>query len=212
MENNYTQPFFWKQDFTCPHCGVLSFQEWSCTYNSGHNGVLFEDVHVATCFSCKEKSIWKDQKMVFPKKLTAPLSHKDMPESVKELYEEARNVANDSPRAAAALLRVSLEKLTEELGEQNGKLDTRIGNLSKQGLPQKVIQSLDTVRIFANEGGAHSGEIDLTGEDNQEIVNSLFKLVNFIVEKTISENKQIDDIYGKIPQSKKDGIANRDKK
>jgi len=134
-----------------------------------------------------------------------------MPESVKELYEEARNVSDDSPRAAAALLRVSLEKLTEELGESKGSLDQRIGNLNKKGLPQKVIQSLDVVRIFANEGGSHSGEIDLSGQDNTDIVNKLFKLVNFIVEKTISENKQIEDIYGEIPKNKIEGIKNRDK-
>jgi hypothetical protein len=211
MENDYKQPSFSELNFHCPSCGVLAFQNWKSTnyYEGGY--IRMDDVHVAFCQNCKEKSIWKDEKMIFPKKLTAPLSHKDMPESVKVLYEEARNISNDSPRAAAALLRVSLEKLTEALGETGGTLNTRIGNLNKKGVPQKVIQSLDVVRIFANEGGSHAGEIDLSGEDNQEIVNSLFKLVNFIIEKTISENKQIDDIYGKIPQEKKDGILNRDK-
>lgn len=48
-----------------------------------------------------------------------------------------------------------------------------------------VIKSLDTVRIVGNEGGAHEGQIDLTGKDNQEIVNTLFWLVNFIVEKPL---------------------------
>ncbi len=208
MENNYKQPAFKDSNFHCPHCGVLAFQNWQ--YIS-HSGRYFDDLEVAFCQNCEEYSLWKDEKMIFPKKLTAPFPHEDMPETVKELYEEARLVSNDSPRAAAALLRVSLEKLTEELGEKEGKLNTRIGNLNKQGLPKKVIQSLDAVRIFANEGGSHSGEIDLTGEDNEEIVSSLFKLVNFIVEKTISENIQIDDIYGKIPENKKAGIKDRDK-
>ena len=42
--------------------------------------------------------------MIYPKKLIAPLAHCDMPAPVKELYEEARQISNDSPRAAAALL------------------------------------------------------------------------------------------------------------
>lgn len=208
MENNYKQPVFKKENFHCPNCGVLAFQNWQFV---SHNGSYFSDLDVAFCQNCKEYNLWKEEKMIFPKKLTAPIPHMDMPNSVKELYEEARNISNDSPRAGAALLRVSLEKLTEELGETQGTLSIRIGNLNKKGLPQKVIQSLDAVRIFANEGGSHAGEIDLTGEDNKEIVNSLFKLVNFIVEKTISENKQIDDIYEKIPKNKKDGIVDRDK-
>lgn len=149
--------------------------------------------------------------MVYPNILTSDLPHVDMPDSVKELYEEARLVANCSPRAAAALLRVALEKLTEELGETKGNLNTRIKNLKSKGLPEKAIQSLDIVRIFANEGGSHSGEIDLSGADNSQIVDSLFWLVNFIVEKTISENNQIDLIYSKIPKHKIEGINNRDR-
>lgn len=211
MENNYKQPVFKDQNFHCPNCGVLAFQNWVYIGYLKNSFNYINELEAAFCQNCKKYHLWKEGKMIFPKKLTAPIPHIDMPASVNELYEEARNISNDSPRAAAALLRVSLEKLTEELGETQGNLSIRIGNLNKKGLPQKVIQSLDTVRIFANEGGSHAGEIDLTGEDNKEIVNSLFKLVNFIVEKTISENKQIDDIYEKIPQNKKDGIVNRDK-
>jgi len=53
--------------------------------------------------------------MVFPNRITVELAHIDMPEEVKEIYNEAREVSNISPRAAAALLRVALEKLTEYL-------------------------------------------------------------------------------------------------
>lgn len=210
MENNYTQPAFNKENFHCPHCGVLAYQNWFDIYQR-NSFSQYEDIRITFCQNCDEKTVWKDGKMIFPKKLTAPLPHEDMPESVKKLYEEARNVAGDSPRAAAALLRVALEKLTEELGETEGTLNTRIGNLNKKGLPQKAIQSLDIVRIFANEGGSHAGELDLSGEDNADIVSGLFKLVNFIIEKTITDDMQIEDIYQKIPKDKKEGIANRDK-
>jgi hypothetical protein len=209
MKNNYKQPAYSEKNFNCPNCGVLAFQNWDSTYRDTRASI--SNLHVASCQNCKRLSIWYEQKMVHPKKLTAPLAHEDMPNSVQVIYNEARNVAPDSARAAAALLRVALEKLTEELGETEGNLNTRIGNLKSKGLPQKVIQSLDVVRIFANEGGSHAGEIDLSGKDNEEIVIKLFKLINFIVEKTITENNEIEAMYGTIPDNKRDGIDNRDK-
>ena len=116
-----------------------------------------------------------------------------------------------SSSAASALLRVALEKPTEELGQTEGNLNTRIKNLKDKGLPESVIHSLDIVRITANEGGAHSGQIDLTGKDGPKIVLKLFWLVNFIVEKTISEPQKINEIFNALPQDKKQGIKNRGK-
>ena len=126
-------------------------------------------------------------------------------------YNEAREISVSSPRAAAALLRLAAKKLCEELGEDGPNLNRAIGNLSKKGLPESIIKSLDTVRIVGNEGGAHEGQIDLTGEDNREIVDKLFKLVNFIVEKTITEPKEIKDIFASLPDDKRQGVENRDK-
>ena len=149
--------------------------------------------------------------MLCPRIFPAPFPNQDMPESVKKLYEEARNIAGMSPRAAAALLRVSLEKLTEELGQTQGNLNTRIKKLKEKGLPELIINSLDIVRITANKGGAHAGEIDLTGKDGPEIVSKLFGLVNFIIEKTISDPKQIQKMHQNLSQNKRQGIKNRDK-
>ena len=153
-------------------------------------------------------SLWRDEEMIFPLVSTAP--PQDMPESVQEIYEEARQIQQFSPRATAALLRVALEKLTEHLGEETGKLNTRIENLKKKGLPQKVIDSLHIVRINCNEGGSHAGQIDLTGDDNSNIVDKLFFLINFIVEKTITEPAKIGNMFENLPKDKKQGIADRD--
>lgn len=149
--------------------------------------------------------------MIFPSGSNIPMPHTDMPESVKEIYNEAREIAWQSPRAAAALLRLALEKLTEELWETEWKINTRIGNLKKKWLPEKAIQALDIVRITANEWGSHLGQIDLTGADNAEIVNKLFFLLNFIVEHVITVNNELDAMYDALPEDKKKGIENRDK-
>ena len=155
-------------------------------------------------------SLWAGKKLVEPQKITVPLAHKDMSESVLEYYNEAREISASSPRAAAALLRIAAKKLCESLGENESNLNRAIGNLSNKGLPENVIKSLDTVRIVGNEGGAHEGLIDLTGEDNKEIVDRLFWLINFIIEKTIAEPNEIKNVFNSLPESKRKAAEKRD--
>lgn len=166
--------------------------------------------HYASCLNCDKFSIWVEQKMIYPLISTKPLAHSDMPDDIKKTYNEARSVASFSSRAAAALLRVTLEELTVYLGEKEGNLNKRIGNLKQRGLPEEIIKSLDIVRIYGNEGGVHSGTIDLENKDNKWIVDKLFNLINFIVEKIITEKKEIEEMFKKLPKTKKEGIKNRD--
>lgn len=170
----------------------------------------FRQYCVAECISCRKISIWVDKEMVYPHISSALPPTEDMPEDVKELYEEARQVQTFSARASAALLRLALEQLTVHLGETTGTLYERIGNLKKKGLSENVIRSLDIVRITANEGAAHAGQIDLTGEDNQQIVDTLFFLVNHIVEETITKPREINEAFNDLPEAKKDAIKDRD--
>lgn len=170
----------------------------------------FETLKLTLCSHCGELSFWIREKLVDPPKITAPLAHQDMPTSVSEYYNEAREISASSPRAAAALLRIAAKKLCESLGENESNLNRAIGNLSRKGLPQAVIMSLDTVRIVGNEGGAHEGQIDLTGEDNREIVDRLFRLINFIVEKTITEPRVIESTFGSLPENKRHAAEKRD--
>ena len=165
---------------------------------------------IAECTHCKKFSIWIDKKMVYPLIPTSLPPNEDMPEDVKKTYEEARQVQPFSVRASAALLRVALEQLTAHLGEKKGTLNTKIKNLKKKGLSVEVIQILDIVRIYGNEGGNHVGVIDLEDKDNEDTVDRLFKLVNSIVSQTISIKKDTKSLLEGLPQNKKEGIKNRD--
>lgn len=209
---DYTAPKFRLDWFNCPHCWTFAKQnryEW--TYQNWLNHRKL-NLMVSFCDYCHNFALRKEKtkEIIRPNIVTAPLPNEDMPDDVKELYEEARQVSHLSPRAAAALLRVSLEKLTAHLWETEWKLNTRIWNLKKQWLPDSVIQSLDILRITANEWWSHSWEIDLTWADNQDTVNKLFFLVNFIVEKTITDPKEIAQMYWELPEDKIKWIQNRD--
>jgi hypothetical protein len=65
------------------------------------------------------------------------------------------------------------------------------------------------VRVIRNDA-VHPGTIDL--RDDLETVNKLFRLVNFIAYKTITEPAEVDAIYNGLPADKLAGIARRDGK
>jgi len=199
-----------QKNFFCPKCDSKTQHHWEKEYWSStlHKQLR---LRVVVCDACEEVTFWGGDKIIYPKQIFLPLAHADMPGSVKEFYNEAREVSNDSKRASAALLRVSLEKLTEELGENTGNLNERIKNLNNKGLPQAVIDSLDIVRVNGNEGGSHVGEIDLTNSDDGETISKLFWLINFIIEKTITEPNEINKQFDKLPPNKIKGISDRDK-
>ena len=130
-----------------------------------------------------------------------------MPESVKKLYIEAAAIYTKSPRGAAALLRLSIQILTKELGETGKNINTDIGNLVKKGLPEIVQHSLDIVRVTGNDA-VHPGQIDT---DSQETVGQLFELVNVIIEYMIALPNKVSGIYKGLPSDKVRGIESRDK-
>lgn len=146
--------------------------------------------------------------MVHPNGSIAPLPADNMPEPIEEDYLEARQVVNNSPRAAAALLRLATEKLLDHVGaEGNGPYDM-IGELVEKGrIDARVQQAYDSLRVYGNES-VHPGTIDMS--DDQETAIKLFDLMNFIVRRTITDEEFVQSMYDSIPKSKKDGVENRD--
>jgi hypothetical protein len=133
-----------------------------------------------------------------------------MPEDLKADFEEARLIYADSPRGAAALLRLVLQKLCPHIGATKPGINDAIAELVKSGTISAALQqALDSVRVIGNEA-VHPGELDL--RDDAATVLTLFRLVNFIVEKAITEPKAVAAIYGALPPGKRAGIEERDGK
>lgn len=210
--------------FNCPYCGAYAHQ---VRYNLAT--VQFDqpytdvnDFTVTKCSKCDKYAIWYRTtstcdgipygdlawQMVFPLVGDAPLPNNDLPEEIIKDYLEARSILAQSPRGAAALLRLAIDKLCNYLKSDGDNLNQKIKNLVTKGLPEKVQKALDIVRVTGNNA-VHPGQIDV---DNIEAANALFELVNIIANHMISENKQIDSIYEKLPDSAKNQINKRDKK
>ena len=200
----YTPPAFNKAAFNCPHCKAFADQQWSDLIT---NNQWVEDLRIAYCNHCKKYSLWVDREMIYPEPIPVDSPNDDLPAEIKEDYEEAAQISEKSPRGAAALLRLAIQKLCKELGEDGKNINTDIANLVKKGLPVRIQQALDIVRVTGNEA-VHPGVLDL--KDDQETARNLFKLVNFIAEKMITEPKEVGKIFETLPETKKEEIKKRD--
>ncbi len=153
--------------------------------------------------------MWLKDYVLFPTTSTAPPSNPDLPTAVADDYREAGTILGLSPRGAAALLRLAIQKLCVELGEKGKNIDDDIARLVRKGLSPLVQQALDAVRVIGNEA-VHPGTLDL--KDDTETASKLFDLVNIITEQMITTPKHVAELYAKLPQHKRDAIEKRDGK
>ena len=213
---NYIEPKFKLSVFTCPHCKTLSRHDWkenryqedvNIQMNPNDKTVVSHSSS-ARCLSCRAKTLWVDDKMVYPIFAVYPSPNTEMPESVLVLYNEAGEICGKSPRGACALLRLALQKLCVELGEKGEDLNTDVKNLVKKGLSEIVQQSLDVVRVVGNKA-VHPGQIELDVE-SKETVDTLFELINVIVDYMIAMPQRVSGLYNKLPAGAKEAIEKRD--
>ncbi|WP_070865515.1 DUF4145 domain-containing protein [Neisseria mucosa] len=214
----YTAPYFYKDAFNCPHCGVFAHMKWV----SYEPNVYYK----AICAHCKKDSFWRITQingsasnngfmvnigtMLYPDFCSAPLPAEDMPEDVKKDYEEAARIFIKSPRGAAALLRLGLQKLCIHLGEEGKNINADIRSLvKKEVLSGQVVKVADTLRITGNNA-VHPGQI--VDEDFDKVAAKMFDLINFIVKKAITEPKELDELYQLMPENARTAAEAQDKR
>ena len=223
----YTAP---KNDllaFHCPYCKVFAQVTWSSltamrlasavglgtpTNATGLIGgaTSVEGIWIARCTACRALSIWRGDEMISPAiSHFGPEPSDDMPNDIKIDFNEARSIAGHSPRGAAALIRLCLQKLCKALGEKGDNISDDIAKLVARGLDVGIQQALDAVRVIGNNA-VHPGTIDL--KDDRETVESLMELVNFVVDAMITQPNKRKALYARIPASTQAAIAKRDGK
>ena len=214
--NNYVAPKFNLEAFNCPFCNTYAYMAW----NSGSEWD-FSNYREAKCYKCKKKSLWRKEMhvdplvgavgfMIYPDTGNAPFPVEDMPEDVKADYMEAASIFSRSHRGGAALLRLALQKLLKHLGKEGKNINDDIRALAGDGsLPSKVIQVADTLRITGNNA-VHPGT--MSDEDFDDVAEKMFDLINFIVRKAITEPKELDELYLKVPESARKSAEMQDAK
>lgn len=162
---------------------------------------------VSLCFNCNDIAIWIYDKLIYPQFGEAPPANPDLSEDVRRDYTEASSILDLSPRGAAALVRLAIQKLCKELGQPGKNINDDIKALVANGLDPRIQKALDAVRVIGNNA-VHPGSIDL--RDDRATAETLFKLLNLIAEKMISEPKHVNEVYDSLPQSARDQIEKRD--
>ena len=213
--SNYFPPTYNSEQFNCIYCYVYATQYWDrirrfrVSLRAGQVEMPIKVgnsvVEVSFCSRCGNPTFWLEEKIIYPPVRTAPLPNSDLPDSVKAIYDEASVIANQSPRAACALLRLAVEMLLKELN-QKGSINEAIKNLVGKGLDLKIQQSLDIVRVTGNDA-VHPGEIVF---DDTTDVQALFQLINVIADALITQPKQIQALYDNLPEDKRKAIEKRD--
>lgn len=215
----YIKPKPNEQKFTCPHCNAIAHQTWATEITGDIISTIkpitstrtkktiigkykLNDLSSAKCSNCEKYSLWINGTMIYPNISNIELPNEDMPENVKKDYMEARSIVEDSPRGACALLRLALDKLMDEIGSKGDTLHQKILDYieDKGGTGTSLEHALTSVRVIGN-AAVHIGILDV--DDDIETATSLFSILNFIVDDTITKNKKIEEIHNKLPMSRR---------
>lgn len=128
-----------------------------------------------------------------------------MPNSARELYEEARDVFTISPRAGAALARATLERLLRELDPDAGRLELvdRIDRVIPR-VSSSLAEMLTVIRHVGNKSLHVDDEPDeatvlvLTDEQTQ-VSAYIFAAINSLVDELVTKPAQARAMFQRLP-------------
>ncbi|PEX97791.1 hypothetical protein CN465_06130 [Bacillus cereus] len=203
MGMHFVAPEYKEKVFTCPHCNATAKQHWSNVqklpggyvplmegfYGSDAAATPQWELHISVCDVCGDFLLWYNEERIYPLGNSIENPIDDMPEDVMNLYNEARDIVQRSPKSACALLRLALEKVLVHLGyPKNNRIVDNINKLKKDGkVDEYVHAALESVRLVGNNA-VHPGKIDI--DDNPQYAYTLFKLLNYIVDELIARPKR----------------------
>lgn len=171
---------------------------------------LVSNLLFSRCTSCDEVAVWKDDRIVYPRRSAGISPNPDLPANVRDDFLEAAEVLDVSPRSAAALLRLCIQKLMPHLGEKGENINDDIAGLVRKGLDVQIQKALDLVRVIGNNA-VHPGNLDL--RDDKPTATKLFHLVNMIAYDRITRPAEIALLYEEVlTPGQKEQVETRDTK
>ena len=139
----------------CPHCQTAIHAD-RFQLGATNNSDGFWSAFYSECPACEKTTISLSRQnsnwIVYPRSSVRPTAPQEAEEGLRELYNEASVIANESPRAAGALLRRALQQLIQDrAGIKRRDLNSEINDLAESGqLPSYISDILDSVRVVGN--------------------------------------------------------------
>jgi hypothetical protein len=157
------------------------------------------NLHVSRCYNCKGFTVWVRDQLVFPVRRVEPRanivvegefeeavvdvqapaeniqqSDEQVQDEASEDFEEAAAFLNKSPGAAAALIRVCIQKMMPLLKQTGKNLDENIALLVRKGLEVEIRQATDVLQVI-RKNPAQESHVDL--RDETAIATALKEIV-----------------------------------
>ena len=165
-----------------------------------------QNVSISYCFNCNEMCLWVYDQLVWPRREGVPEPKLHAPPNVRCESEEASQTLEASPRGAAALLRIAIEKVCEELGVSGEGPTDDIAFFVREDVDARVQKVLDAAQIIESNT-MRPGQIGL-GED-RATAETLSGLVNLICEKMIMEPRHLQEVYTKVREGARTTMEQR---
>lgn len=206
--------------FICPWCNAFSQHTWPTDIMISESpfspSFPWNTVDRSTCTACSAETVWHNVDGFFDWQIIWPKQSKigkepnpDMPDKVRETYEEARSIGSSSPRAATALLRLATEYLIIDQVGRKINLNEGIGELVKDNrMPKRVQKVADYLRLSGNDA-VHTVQA-IQDDDPEGTTEMLFDFLNTLVDELITNPNQVDSLYDRIPEEKRSSIEKRD--
>lgn len=166
----------------CPHCGNITYQRiahdlfnyrvYKCDICSEYTfqRVIREKTE-STSARGKKVSVEEKLEQLYPPQTSLPA---EVPQRVREIYEEAVSIRSKSPSSFVVQIRRALEAVANERKAPSGALHKQIEWMIKNNLlPDTFGKMTHITRIIGNLG-AHDAEKDVSSEDT-EIVDEFFR-------------------------------------
>jgi hypothetical protein len=147
-----------------------------------------QNVSISYCFNCNEMCLWVYDQLVWPRRAGDPEPELHALSNVRRECEEETQTLEASPRGAAALLRLTIEKLCKELGVSGESL--------KDDIALFVREDVDARARIIESNAVRPGQIGLG--DDRATAETLSGLVNLICEKMIMEPRHLQAVYTKL--------------
>jgi hypothetical protein len=161
-----------------------------------------QNVSISYCCNCNEMCLWVCDQLG----AGGPEPKLDAPPNVQREYEEASQTLEASPRGAAALLRLAIEKLCKELEVSEESLKDDIAFFVREDVDARVQKVLDAARIIESNA-VRPGQIGLG--DDPATAETLSGLVNLICEKMIMEPRHLQVVYTKLREGARTAMEQR---
>lgn len=200
----HTPPEYEATAFNCPYCHAYSQQVWSETcgelmprFGRGRSIPLPCHVEASICLHCEKPCLWINEKLTIPNVSGMQPPNSDLSEDIQQLYIEASDIFNQSPRAAAALLRAALEKMLRGQLKGKGKnIYNMIQYFIEQGqLSSELAEYIHIIRDIGNDA-VHAQTIVLN--EKREDAAALFPFINYIAQEMLTKPRERKDELGKL--------------